>query len=193
MLPCAAKQGPALPPAQSMHAPPGVGGAATGRVDDAELAVLAAVVGRRQPLDHLGRAQPLGEQREPVGAVARVRVGLRRDRPDTRLRPRHDRADREELRLRRDAPLRRLEVAGGDRVGCDDRTHRSGEQQGAARLEPVHRRVGRLGARARSGVPCSSGKVPKWQGMHSGLPSSSSASAASRGPIVKWSPIGSTA
>ena len=35
-----------------------------------------------------------------------------------------------------------------------------------------------------SGVPVRSGKVPQWQGTQRGLPSSSSASAASSGPIV---------
>ena len=52
-------------------------------------------------------AQALAQEREPVAAVARVRVRLRRDRADARLGPGHDRADGEELRLRRDAPLAR--------------------------------------------------------------------------------------
>ena len=87
--------------------------------------MVAAVVGGRQALDHLGGGEALREQREPVGPVTRVRVRLRRDRADAGPRPRDDRADGEELRLRRDAPLPGVEVAGGDRVGRDDGLHRS--------------------------------------------------------------------
>ena len=94
--------------------------AAPGRVDDAELALLAAVVGRRQPLDDLVGRGAAAEELEAVRPVARVRVGLGRDRADVRRRPRHDRADGEELRLRRDAPLAGVEVAGADRVRRDD-------------------------------------------------------------------------
>ena len=111
MFPCAAKHGPAMPPAQSMHSVPVKVALPPFGVDDAELAVLAAVVGRGQPRDHLLGARALAQQREPVRPVARVRVRLRRDRADVRLRPGDDRADGEELRLRRDAPLARLEVA----------------------------------------------------------------------------------
>ena len=64
--------------------------------------------------------QPLPEQREPVRPVARVRVRLRRDGAGLRLGPGDDRADGEELRLHRDAPLARVEVAGDDRVRRDD-------------------------------------------------------------------------
>ena len=55
MLPCAAKHGPgvAAGPVDALGA--GVGRAAAARVDDAELAVLAAVVGGGQPLDDLLR------------------------------------------------------------------------------------------------------------------------------------------
>ena len=55
-------------------------GAAAGGVDDAELTLVAAVVGLGQPLDDLLGRQTLPQEREPVRAVARVRVGLRRDR-----------------------------------------------------------------------------------------------------------------
>ena len=93
-------------------------------VDDAELPVVAPVVGRRQLRHRLLRVRALAQQREPVRAVTGVRVCLRGDRTGLRLSPRDDGADGEELRLRRDAPLARLEVAGGDRVRRDDRlTH----------------------------------------------------------------------
>src|SRR5436190_12128586 len=48
-------------------------------------------------------------------------------------------------------------------------------------------------SRSSSGVPASSGKVPKWEGMQRFAPSSSSATPASRGSIVKWPPMGKTA
>src|SRR5581483_6542202 len=44
-----------------------------------------------------------------------------------------------------------------------------------------------------SGRPLKAGKVPQWHGTQRGFPSSSSAAAASSGPIVYQSPIGSTA
>ncbi len=94
-------------------------------VDDPELALVAAVVRLRQARDGLLRGEPVAQQREPVGPVARVRVRLRRDRADVRLGPRHDRADGEELRLRRHPPLPRLEVAGADRVRRDGPSRRS--------------------------------------------------------------------
>ena len=96
-------------------------------VDDAELPLRAALVRGGQPLDDLLGRESLAEQRQAVRAVARVRVRLRRDRADVRLRPGDDRADGEELRLDGDTPLARLEVAGDDRVGGDDRlSHTSG-------------------------------------------------------------------
>ena len=93
------------------------------RVDDPELSLLAAGVGAREPVDDLRRAQSLAEEREPVGAVAWVRVGLGGDRADVRLRPRHDRSDGQELGLGRDTPLTRGEIAGADRVRRDGVSH----------------------------------------------------------------------
>src|SRR5581483_11960381 len=92
-----------------------VRGAPPGRVDDADLALLPTRVGGREPADDLVRRRAVAEQREPGGAVARVRGRLRRDRARLRLGPGDDRADGQELRLRRDPPLAALEVAGGDR------------------------------------------------------------------------------
>ncbi len=89
-------------------------------VDDPELALGAVLVGRGQALDHLVGGNPFAEQREPFGPVPRVRPRLRRDRAHERLGPGNDRADAEELRLHRDAPLPRLEVAGADRVRRDE-------------------------------------------------------------------------
>ena len=89
-------------------------------VDDADLPLVASGVVGHEPRDDLLRVEPLAQQREPVRPVTRVRVRLRRDRADAGLRPRHDRADREELRLHRDSPLRRVEIARDDRVRRDD-------------------------------------------------------------------------
>ena len=93
------------------------------RVDDPELA-LAAVAGG-QLLDHLSRRRAAAQQREPFGAVPRVRVRLRGDRAGVRLGPRDDRAHREKLRLRRDTPLARIEVTRCDRVRRDESRHSS--------------------------------------------------------------------
>src|SRR5207247_4919238 len=95
--------GPTARPREAVAA--GEGCAAAASVDDAELAVVAPLVGGGKPLDRLLGGEAVTEQREAVRAVARVRVGLRRDRAYVRLRPRHERADGEELRLRRDSPL----------------------------------------------------------------------------------------
>ena len=82
--------------------------------------MIAPFVRRRQPVDDLLRGQALAEQDQALRAVARVRVGLRRDRASARLGPGNDRADGEELRLGRDAPLAGLEIAGRDGVGGYD-------------------------------------------------------------------------
>jgi hypothetical protein len=122
----------------------GEGGAAARSVDDPELALRSVVVGLGQSGDDLLRRDALAEQREPVRPVAGVRVRLRGDRPDARLGPGNDRADGEELRLRGDAPLTCLEVAGADRVRGDDRaTRRSSppdRARGALGPERVHTR-----------------------------------------------------
>src|SRR5207244_13203932 len=76
-------------------------------VDDAELALVATVVGTDQPPHDVVRGGALSQQREALRSVPRVRIRLRRDRADLGLRPRHDRADGEELRLPGDAPLAR--------------------------------------------------------------------------------------
>ena len=52
---------------------------ASGGVDDAELSLVASFVEGDEPLDHLLRAHPLAQEREPLGSVARVRVRLRRN------------------------------------------------------------------------------------------------------------------
>ena len=95
-------------------------------VDDPELAMSAIVVRGCQSLDDFLGREPFPQQCEPVRAVARIRVRLRRDGADERLRPRDDGADGEELRLDGDAPVPRLEVARADRVRRDDHaSHRS--------------------------------------------------------------------
>ncbi len=141
MLPCAAKpvSGDAAGPVHAGRAR--VRGAAAVTVDDAELAVVAFVVGARQSLHDLVGGDTVAQQREPVGPVARIRVGLRRDRADPGLGPGHDRADREELRLRGDAPLAGVEVARGDRVSGDDRISHTSARSGRARGAPDPRRA----------------------------------------------------
>ena len=102
-------------------------GAAIGRgpafaVDDPDLPVVATVVAGCEALDDLFCAEPFAQQGEAVGPVTGIRVGLGCDRADTGLRPGDDRADGEELRLRCDAPLTGLRVAGGDRVRGDEQS-----------------------------------------------------------------------
>ena len=95
------------------------------RVDDPELALVAPAVAGGQLLDHLSRRRAAAQQREPFGAVPRVRVRLRGDRAGVRLGPRDNRAHREKLRLRRDTPLARIEVTRCDRVRRDESRHSS--------------------------------------------------------------------
>ena len=89
-------------------------------VDDSELPLVASVVGADEPAHDLVGGVSLPQQVESLRPVARIGVGLGRDRADVRLGPRHDRADGEELRLHGDSPLRGVEVAAGDRVRRDD-------------------------------------------------------------------------
>jgi hypothetical protein len=81
MFPCAAKPGACDPagPVEALGA--GVRRARRLGVDDAELALVAALVAGGQPLDRLRGGAALAQQREPRRAVARVRVRLGRDRP----------------------------------------------------------------------------------------------------------------
>ena len=120
MLPCAAYDGPVRCPAQSLHPVPS--SSPSRRVASTMPTCRSSRPSSRrdEPPHDLVGAQSFTQQREAVGAVARVGIRLRRDRADAGLRPRNDRADREELRLHGDAPLRRLEIARGDRVRRDD-------------------------------------------------------------------------
>ena len=120
--------------ARPIHArPPREGRAAAGAVDHAELALVAVVVGCREALDDLLGAQPFAQQRQALGAVARVRVGLRRHGAHAGSRPRDDRADGQELRLGRHTPLSGLEITGGDRVGGDERLSHTSALAGRGR------------------------------------------------------------
>ena len=94
-------------------------GAAAGGIDHSELTLVSAFVGLGQPLDDLLGRQTLTQEREAVRAVARIRIGLRRDGAHLRLGPGDDRPDGEELRLHGNAPLPRIEVAGHDRIRRD--------------------------------------------------------------------------
>ena len=93
--------------------------AAAGGVDDPDLALVPALVGLGQALDDLLGRESLPQKREAIGAVARIRVRLRRDGAHLRLRPGHDRPDGEELRLHGHAPLPGVEIARHDRVRRD--------------------------------------------------------------------------
>ena len=62
----------------------GEGRGAPVAVHDAELPDRAVVVGGREPVDDLLRREPLAEERQPLGAVARVRVRLGGDRAHVR-------------------------------------------------------------------------------------------------------------
>ena len=81
--------------------------------------MVSALVLAREPVDDLLSGEAFAKELEPVRPVARIRVGLGRDRTDLRLGPGDDGADGEELRLDGDAPLLRLEVDGDDRVRRD--------------------------------------------------------------------------
>src|SRR5205814_755234 len=71
----------------------GEGRALAAPVDDPELPLVAVVVRRSQLLDHFGGRATRAQQPQSLGAVPRVRVGLRRYGADMRLGPRHDGAD----------------------------------------------------------------------------------------------------
>jgi hypothetical protein len=94
------------------------------RGDDAELTRLAAVVAGEDGGDRLGRREPLLEPGERLRPVDGDAGGLRGDRSDPRLCPRHDRADREVLRLDRATNLLRDRVDGANGEGSPrSRTH----------------------------------------------------------------------
>jgi len=102
----------------------------------AELPRRPPLVGGGELFDRLLRAGSGSQECQPVGPVARVCIGLRRHGAHAGLGPRDDRADREELRLRRDAPLACGEVARGDRVGRDDRLSHTSAPSGRGRAAP---------------------------------------------------------
>ncbi len=147
-------------------------------VDHAELALLAGPVGTCQASDDLGGGEPLAKQREPVRPVGDPRSRLRRDRPDAGFGPRDEGTNGEKPRRHRDPPLAPGEVAADDRE--------RGRPQSSIVWPGATSRISTPGAsdRSVSGVPVRAGKVPKWQGRQRATPSSSSAAAASRGPIV---------
>ena len=156
MFPCAAKHGPG-DAACPLHAgAAGEGRAAAVRVDDAELPVVAPVVGAGQPLDDLGRREARGEQLEPVRARS---AGSRTpaSRPRRRCGCAHGTIEptARNFDCGRDAPLAGVEVAGGDRVGHVD--GQSSDVPPGSRSWTVA-----PGASARScaGVPVRSGNVP---------------------------------
>ena len=143
---------------------------------------------RRRPRSGDGRPRPptapaAAARARP--AVARVRVRLRRDRTGFRAGPRHDRADREELRLRRHAPLASLEGRRSSR----SRPVSSVRQPGQVEREQLLRRdeharhlrarerafTASSRARTTTGVPCAWARAAGGQSE-----TSSSTSAPSR-------------
>ena len=86
------------------------------RVDDVELAMLAAFVGGDEALHHLGGGNARAQQLEAPPAVVRVDERLSGERADAAFRVRAEGADREEARRDRDAE-RTAGVAGDDRPG----------------------------------------------------------------------------
>ena len=106
--------GPAAGPGKAVVA--GVGRRSARGIDDPELSVRALVVRRGQSVDHVLGREAFPQEREALGPIARIGIRLRRDRADVWLRPRDDRSDREELRLGRDPPLARSEIARTERV-----------------------------------------------------------------------------
>jgi hypothetical protein len=111
----------------------GVAGSAAVAVDDPDLALGTALVGAGQARDGVVGREPFAQEREALGAVARVGERLRGDRSDLGLGEGTDRADGEELRLHGDAPLPRLEVARRDRVRRDDRLSHTSAPSSRAR------------------------------------------------------------
>ena len=99
------------------------GGAAVG-VDEADLAVVAALVLLEQPLQRDRGGRALVEERERLALVGDVGPGLGRDRADLGDRGRDDRPDGEELRRDRHPP--RLAVGGAGH----DRERHAGDRSG---------------------------------------------------------------
>jgi hypothetical protein len=129
--------------------------AAAGRVDDADLALLALGVGGGQPVDCLLRRRACGEELKAVRPVRDVGKRLRGDRPGLGARPRHDRADRQELRRHDHSPLPPLAVA------CDQRERHSRVSPGASSSTSTPE-IPRASSSSRRpwGVPDRAGKVP---------------------------------
>ena len=85
------------------------------RVDEAELAHIARLVRGDELRHRIGRGHSVPHQREALRSIGRLDIGLRRDRTDAGLGPRHRAADRELVRLHRDADV------AGHRIARDDR------------------------------------------------------------------------
>jgi hypothetical protein len=88
---------------------------ASGRVDDASLALVAALVGGEQGVERLLRGLAVGEHAQAVRAVLHVGVGLGRDGSDGRPCGGNDGADGEELRGDGHAPGQPVGASRHDR------------------------------------------------------------------------------
>src|SRR5574341_1295510 len=83
-------------------------------IDDVQLAMVAALVGRGQVLDQLRRGHARAQQVEPVPAVEGIDQRLRRERAHAALGVRAERADGKKARRDRD-PERPVRIARDDR------------------------------------------------------------------------------
>ena len=86
------------------------------RVDHTDLSDRGAGIDGARRVECLLGGAPLIELFETAPPVRGFRERLGRDRADARLRPRHDRSDREHARLHTDAELARDRIASDDRV-----------------------------------------------------------------------------
>ncbi len=96
----------------------GVSRGAPGGVDDRDLAPRGARVGRDELRERLAGRQAGGEQVEAARAVGDLDVRLGGHGADACARPRHERADREPVRLHGDAELAGGGIPRDDRVGA---------------------------------------------------------------------------
>ena len=87
-------------------------------IDDRNLAEAGLLVGGQQRLQRVARRLSLAQAVEQPRAVGGLGDRLRGHGADARQRPGDDRADREPVRLDRDAELARVGVPRHDRVGA---------------------------------------------------------------------------
>ena len=117
MLPCTAKPGPVRWPAQSRHSVPVNAAARPSAVTTPSWRVSRPGSSASTRSSASSGVAPRCDSFEREPPVDRDAGRLRRDGADARPRPRHDRADREVLRLHGAADLAGLEIGRHDREG----------------------------------------------------------------------------